>query len=71
MTEKDLEIQELRRENERLRGNAATAAGLIRRLKVQTGSIVCLGCGKEHNCGIHGCARIVKALEVLNEKDHI
>lgn len=71
MTEKDLEIQELRRENERLRGNAATAAGLIRRLKAETGSLVCLGCGEEHNCGIHGCARITKALEVLNEKNHI
>lgn len=71
MTEKDLEIQELRRENARLRENAAVAARLIRRLKVETGSLVCLGCGEEHNCGIHGCARITKALEVLNEKDHI
>lgn len=24
------------------------------RLKVQTGSLVCLGCGHEHNCGVHG-----------------
>ena len=71
MTEKDLEIQELRRENERLRGNVTTAARLIRPIKGETGSLVCLGCGKEHNCGIHGCARIAKALEVLNEKDHI
>ena len=71
MTEKDLEIQELRRENARLRENAAVAARLIRRRKVETGSLVCLGCGEEHNCGIHGCARITKALEVLNEKDHI
>ena len=71
MTEEDLEIQELRRENARLRENAAVAARLIRRLKVETGSLVCLGCGEEHNCGIHGCARITKALEVLDEKDHI
>lgn len=28
----------------------------LKRLKVQTGSLVCLGCGREHNCGIHGCA---------------
>ena len=27
----------------------------LRRLKVQTGSLACLGCGHEHNCGIHGC----------------
>lgn len=71
MTEKDLKIQELRRENDRLRGNAAAAAKLLRLLKVQTGSLACLGCGEEHNCGIHGCARIKKALEVLDEKDHI
>lgn len=25
-------------------------------LKVQTGSLVCLGCGHEHNCGVRGCA---------------
>ena len=28
----------------------------LQRLKVETGSIACLGCGHEHNCGIHGCA---------------
>lgn len=28
----------------------------IGRLKVQTGSLACLGCGHEHNCGLHGCA---------------
>lgn len=25
-------------------------------LKVQTGSLTCLGCGHEHNCGLYGCA---------------
>lgn len=28
----------------------------LSRLKVQTGSLACLGCGYEHNCGVHGCA---------------
>lgn len=28
----------------------------LRRLKVQTGSLACLGCAHEDNCGIHGCA---------------
>lgn len=28
----------------------------LKRLKVQTGSLACLGCGHEHDCGIHGCA---------------
>lgn len=26
----------------------------LRRLKVETGSLVCMGCGREHDCGIHG-----------------
>ncbi len=28
---------------------------VLRRLRVQTGNFACLGCGYEHNCGIHGC----------------
>lgn len=35
--------------------NAELAAAL-RRIAPETGSLVCLGCGHEHNCGIHGCA---------------
>lgn len=33
------------------------------RLAVETGSLACLGCGWEHDCGVHGCAilRSVKA----------
>ncbi len=34
----------------------------LRRLKVQTGSLACLGCGYEHNCGIHGCAILREAI---------
>ena len=37
----------------------------LRRLKVQTGSLACLGCGYEHNCSIHGCAIIREAAEWL------
>lgn len=37
----------------------------LQRLKVETGSIACLGCGHEHNCGIHGCAIIREAEERL------
>lgn len=37
----------------------------LQRLKVETGSIVCLGCGHEHNCGIRGCAIIREAAERL------
>lgn len=39
----------------------------LRRLKVETGSLACWGCGHEHNCGIHGCAIIRHAAERLEE----
>ena len=35
----------------------------LQRLKVETGSIACLGCGHEHNCGIHGCAILREAVD--------
>ena len=35
------------------------------RLKVQTGSLACLGCGHEHNCGTGGCAIIREAADKL------
>lgn len=35
----------------------------LRRLKVETGSLACLGCGHEYNCDIHGCAIIREAAE--------
>lgn len=35
------------------------------RLKVETGSLACMGCGHEHNCGVRGCAVIREALEAL------
>lgn len=46
----------------------------LKRLKVETGSLVCLGCGHEHNCSVHGCAIVRRAIEVIegatqNEKD--
>lgn len=37
----------------------------LRRIKVETGSLVCLGCGHEHNCSTHGCAVINKAVKRL------
>lgn len=39
----------------------------LRGLKVETGSLTCLGCGHEHNCGIHGCAIINAAADRLEE----
>ena len=42
----------------------------LRSLKLQTGSIDCSGCGREHNCSTSGCALIREAadqLERLND----
>ena len=46
-----------------------TMDGLIqalKRLRVETGSLACLGCGHERDCGVHGCAIIRKAMERLS-----
>lgn len=37
----------------------------LRRVSVETGSIACLGCGHEHNCGVHGCAVLREAADKL------
>lgn len=42
----------------------------LRKMQVETGSLVCLGCGQEHNCGVHGCAIIREAVEQL-EVQHL
>lgn len=42
----------------------------IGRLKVQTGSLTCLGCGHEHNCGVHGCAIMREAAVRLSLYEH-
>lgn len=39
----------------------------LRRLKVETGSIACLGCGYEHNCSVHGCRIMRLAAERLEQ----
>ena len=36
-------------------------------LKVETGSLACLGCGYEHNCGVHGCAILREAEDVIRD----
>lgn len=39
----------------------------LEHLKVQTGSLACLGCGHEHNCSTKGCAIIRAAIKELEE----
>lgn len=48
-----------------MRDEALLAA--LRRLKVETESLVCVGCGYEHNCGIHGCAILRKTIAWLEK----
>ena len=59
MMEKELSIEELIK--------------TLRRGMVKTGSLLCLGCGHEHNCSTHGCAIMRQAadvLEQLNDFEH-
>ena len=43
-------------------------AAQLRRISVDTGGLVCLGCGYEHNCGIHGCALLRQAVETIERQ---
>lgn len=33
----------------------------LRGMSIETASLVCLGCGHEHSCSVHGCAIINEA----------
>ena len=37
----------------------------LRSKKVETGSLLCLGCGYAHHCGIHGCAVMRAAADAM------
>ena len=39
---------------------------MLRHVSVETGSLTCLGCGHEHNCGTRGCALIRAAADRLD-----
>lgn len=39
----------------------------LRRMAVNTGTLNCLGCGYEHNCGVHGCRVLREAADRLDE----
>ena len=44
----------------------------LNRLKVQTGSLACLGCGYEHNCSTKDCRILREAVEQLRkERDQV
>lgn len=50
------------------RKNIKDVVAALRRLRVQTGSLACLGCGHEQSCGTRGCA-ILRAAADLLERD--
>lgn len=37
----------------------------LARLRVETGSLACFGCGREHNCSTHGCAILRAAADLI------
>lgn len=37
----------------------------LRQMAVTTGALNCLGCGYEHNCGVHGCAVLSRAADLI------
>lgn len=39
----------------------------LRQMSVETGSLVCLDCEHEHKCGIHGCAIMRTAADLLEQ----
>lgn len=41
----------------------------LNRLKVETGSLACFGCGHEHNCGVHGCAVLRETVGLLEKQE--
>ena len=41
----------------------------LNRLKVQTGSLACLGCGYEQSCVAKGCRILQEAVEQLRSKE--
>lgn len=41
----------------------------LRRQRVETGSIACLGCGWENSCGVHGCRIAREAADMLENDE--
>ena len=41
--------------------------GALLRLKVETGSLACAGCGHEHNCSLQGCNILREAVGSIQE----
>ena len=35
----------------------------LKRMSIETGGIICLGCGHEHGCGVHGGGQLGEAAQ--------
>ena len=43
----------------------------LRTNAVETGSLICFGCGYEHHCGIQGCRVLLEAAKIIEaEQGH-
>ena len=42
--------------------------GALLRLKVETGSLACAGCGHEHNCSLQGCRILREAVAAIQRQ---
>lgn len=42
----------------------------MREMAVNTGGLDCLGCGYEHSCGVHGCAVLKRAADLIENQQH-
>ena len=40
----------------------------LRHISMDVGTLTCLGCGHEHNCGTSGCAVLQEAADALEDK---
>ena len=40
---------------------------LERDIRILPGSLACMGCGYEHNCGVHGCTILREAAELIEK----
>lgn len=43
----------------------------MREMAVNTGTLNCLGCGYEHDCGVHGCAVLKRAAGLLDPESDV
>ena len=49
--------------------NSKELVQALRRMGKLTGGLMCVGCGHEHNCSIHGCAAVHEAADALEARE--